>query len=102
LDTRLALVQPTSAKRRAFVRLWHLHGTSYSSLVTRPVQGRTYLCRRLDLDSRVALVRPADVKYYTSVRPDSRRSCCAAACHVLVHMCWPLLDVASHAVTTWA
>jgi hypothetical protein len=28
-------------------------------------QGRTYLCKKLDLDSRVAVVRPADVKYYT-------------------------------------
>lgn len=28
-------------------------------------QGRTYLCKRLDLDARVALVRPADLKYYT-------------------------------------
>jgi DEAD/DEAH box helicase domain-containing protein len=28
-------------------------------------QGRTYLCRKLDLDARVALVRPADLKYYT-------------------------------------
>ncbi|KAG7666576.1 hypothetical protein KSW81_000350 [Nannochloris sp. 'desiccata'] len=28
-------------------------------------QGRTYLCRKLDLDAKVALVRPVDVKYYT-------------------------------------
>ena len=28
-------------------------------------QGRTYLCRKLDLDARVALMRPVDVKYYT-------------------------------------
>ena len=31
-------------------------------------QGRTYLCKKLDLDSRVAVVRPADLKYYTKVR----------------------------------
>ncbi|KFM29328.1 Putative ATP-dependent helicase HRQ1 [Auxenochlorella protothecoides] len=30
-------------------------------------QGRTYLCVKLDLDARVAIVRPADVKYYTAV-----------------------------------
>lgn len=28
-------------------------------------QGRTYLCKKLDLDARVAVVRPADLKYYT-------------------------------------
>jgi ATP-dependent helicase YprA (DUF1998 family) len=28
-------------------------------------QGRTYLCRKLDLDAKIALVRPVDVKYYT-------------------------------------
>ena len=28
-------------------------------------QGRTYLCKKLDLGSKVAVVRPADVKYYT-------------------------------------
>lgn len=28
-------------------------------------QGRTYLCKQLDLGSKVAVVRPADVKYYT-------------------------------------
>lgn len=32
------------------------------------VQGRTYLCKKLDLDSKVATVRPADLKYYTKVR----------------------------------
>lgn len=32
------------------------------------LQGRTYLCKKLDLDSRVAVVRPADLKYYTKVR----------------------------------
>ncbi len=31
-------------------------------------QGRSYLCRRLDLVSRVAVVRPADLKYYTKTR----------------------------------
>ena len=31
-------------------------------------QGRTYLCKKLDLDSKVATVRPADLKYYTKVR----------------------------------
>ena len=31
-------------------------------------QGRTYLCKKLDLDSKVAVVRPADLKYYTKVR----------------------------------
>lgn len=25
-------------------------------------QGRTYLCKKLDLDARVAVVRPADLK----------------------------------------
>ncbi|KAL4447650.1 hypothetical protein ABPG75_004869 [Micractinium tetrahymenae] len=28
-------------------------------------QGRTYLCKKLDLDAHVAVVRPADLKYYT-------------------------------------
>lgn len=28
-------------------------------------QGRTYLCKKLDLDAKVAIVRPADLKYYT-------------------------------------
>lgn len=28
-------------------------------------QGRTYLCKKLDLGARVAVVRPADLKYYT-------------------------------------
>lgn len=28
-------------------------------------QGRAHLCKHLDLDARVAIVRPADVKYYT-------------------------------------
>lgn len=28
-------------------------------------QGRTYLCRKLDLEARVALMRPVNVKYYT-------------------------------------
>ena len=28
-------------------------------------QGRTYLCRKLDLDAKLAFVRPVDVKYYT-------------------------------------
>lgn len=28
-------------------------------------QGRSYLCKRLDLERRVAVVRPADLKYYT-------------------------------------
>ena len=32
------------------------------------MQGRTYLCKKLDLDSKVAVVRPADLKYYTKVR----------------------------------
>ena len=31
-------------------------------------QGRTFLCRQLDLGSRVAVVRPADVKYYTKLQ----------------------------------
>ncbi|KAK9795209.1 hypothetical protein WJX73_000198 [Symbiochloris irregularis] len=31
-------------------------------------QGRTYLCKKLDMDSKVAVVRPADLKYYTKVR----------------------------------
>lgn len=30
-------------------------------------QGRTYICKKLDLDSRVAIVRPADLKYYTAL-----------------------------------
>lgn len=32
------------------------------------MQGRTYLCKKLDLSSRVAVVRPADLKYYTKTR----------------------------------
>ncbi|GLI69803.1 hypothetical protein VaNZ11_014504 [Volvox africanus] len=31
-------------------------------------QGRPYLCRQLNLSERVAIVRPADVKYYTKVK----------------------------------
>ena len=31
-------------------------------------QGRTYLCKKLDLAARVAVVRPADLKYYTKTR----------------------------------
>jgi len=31
-------------------------------------QGRTYLCKKLDLGARVATVRPADLKYYTKTR----------------------------------
>jgi hypothetical protein len=31
-------------------------------------QGRTYLCKRLDLGERLAVVRPADLKYYTKTR----------------------------------
>ncbi|BDA42593.1 probable ATP-dependent helicase hrq1 [Coccomyxa sp. Obi] len=31
-------------------------------------QGRTYLCKKLDLSSKVAVVRPADLKYYTKTR----------------------------------
>jgi len=31
-------------------------------------QGRTYLCKKLDLGGRVATVRPADLKYYTKTR----------------------------------
>jgi len=32
------------------------------------MQGRTYLCKKLDLSSKVAVVRPADLKYYTKTR----------------------------------
>ena len=32
------------------------------------VQGRTYLCKKLDLGSKVAMVRAADLKYYTKTR----------------------------------
>ena len=32
------------------------------------MQGRTYLCKRLDLDERLAVVRPANLKYYTRPR----------------------------------
>ena len=32
------------------------------------LQGRTYLCKKLDLASKVAVVRPADLKYYTKTR----------------------------------
>lgn len=32
------------------------------------VQGRSYYCKQLDLGQRVALVRKADVRYYTRVR----------------------------------
>lgn len=41
-------------------------GVPYTAAATPvSVQGRTYLCKKLDLDARVAVVRPADVKYYT-------------------------------------
>ena len=30
-------------------------------------QGRSYLCKRLDLDRRLAVVCPANLKYYTKV-----------------------------------
>ena len=36
--------------------------------VARTCQGRTYLCKRLDLGERLAVVRPADLKYYTKTR----------------------------------
>lgn len=32
------------------------------------MQGRTYLCKRLDLSAKLAVVRPADLKYYTKTR----------------------------------
>ena len=32
------------------------------------LQGRTYLCKRLDLGAKLAVVRPADLKYYTKTR----------------------------------
>jgi len=32
------------------------------------VQGRTYTCKKLDLGSKVAMVRAADLKYYTKTR----------------------------------
>jgi len=32
------------------------------------LQGRTYLCKKLDLHSKMAIVKPVDVKYYTSIR----------------------------------
>ena len=32
------------------------------------LQGRTYLCKKLDLGSKVAMVRSADLKYYTKTR----------------------------------
>ena len=31
-------------------------------------QGRPHLCRKLNVGERVALVRPADIKYYTKLR----------------------------------
>ena len=31
-------------------------------------QGRSYLCKRLDLRTKTAVVRPADLKYYTKTR----------------------------------
>lgn len=31
-------------------------------------QARPYLCRQLNLGERVAIVRPADVKYFTKVK----------------------------------
>ena len=39
-----------------------IHGPSFTA------QGRTYLCKKLDLSSKVAVVRPADLKYYTKTR----------------------------------
>lgn len=36
--------------------------------VSTDAQGRTYLCKKLDLSSKVAVVRPADLKYYTKTR----------------------------------
>ena len=32
------------------------------------LQGRTYLCKKLDLGTKVATVRAADLKYYTKTR----------------------------------
>ena len=32
------------------------------------MQGRTYLCKKLDLGSKVATVRSADLEYYTKTR----------------------------------
>lgn len=31
-------------------------------------QGRTYLCTKLDLNKKIAFVRAADLKYYTTLR----------------------------------
>lgn len=36
--------------------------------VSKWLQGRTYLCKKLDLQTKIAVVRPVDVKYYTSIR----------------------------------
>ena len=77
-----------------------------------PPQGRTYLCKKLDLSTKVAVVRPADLKYYTKTRdftdvhviggrkafashnspvralPLSMRSCCPnRAAHVALQDC---------------
>jgi hypothetical protein len=35
---------------------------------TQPTQGRSYLVTGLNLESRVAYVKPANLRYYTSVR----------------------------------
>ena len=43
-------------------------GHRVASSMASGVQGRTYLCKKLDLSSKVAVVRPADLKYYTKTR----------------------------------
>lgn len=47
-----------------------VHGLNFVRLLIGVVvlQGRTYLCKKLDLATKVATVRAADLKYYTKTR----------------------------------
>ena len=44
-------------------------------------QGRTYLCTKLDLGRRLAIVRPADLKYYTKIRDFTDVHVTGGACY---------------------
>lgn len=58
------------------------------------MQGRTYLCKKLDLDSRVATVRPADLKYYTKVRDYCDVHVTGGRAYYQAAVCpWPFISV---------
>lgn len=56
-------------------------------------QGRPHLCKGLDLNGRIATVRPADIKYYTKMRDytDVHVTGASGCCFM-----WPMWHVAGH------